>query len=204
MINYIEYLKMPAQVAFWIVAAFFAMQLIGEILEFKGKVVPEFLKVRKYFARRRKERETLKQLPETLAKVTELLTNVDRHYSTDNISQRNKWIEGVNQKLQQNDDCIRELNRKLDKNNADTLSLVIEGKRNAIISFASYVADGNNIVTREQFRRVLKTYDEYEDILEENGMTNGETEVAIRIIREAYEVHMHNHTFLEDIRGYNK
>lgn len=35
-------------------------------------------------------------------------------------------------------------------------------------------------------------------------MTNGEVDIAIRIIKEAYENHMRNHTFIENIRGYAK
>ena len=50
MVNYVEYLGLPASVAIGIIFAFFVLQAIGEILEFKGKIVPEVLKVRKYFA----------------------------------------------------------------------------------------------------------------------------------------------------------
>ena len=52
MLSYIDYLGIPAKIALLIIGLFFVMQLIGEILEFKGKVVPEFVKVRKYFSRR--------------------------------------------------------------------------------------------------------------------------------------------------------
>ena len=58
------------------------------------------------------------------------------------------------------------------------------------------------MVTREQFKRAFKIYAEYEDIIKDNGFTNGEVDIAIRIIREAYENHLRNHTFVEDVRGY--
>ena len=51
MINYIEYLDVPVTLGLIIIGAFLIMQVIGEILEFKGKVVPEFVKIRKYFAK---------------------------------------------------------------------------------------------------------------------------------------------------------
>lgn len=57
--------------------------------------------------------------------------------------------------------------------------------------------------TKEQFNRIFKIYEEYEVLIKANGMTNGEVDIAIRIIREAYENHMRDHTFIEDIRGYN-
>lgn len=92
---------------------------------------------------------------------------------------------------------------KLDKNNADTLALLIDSKRNFIIDFAFKVADGKRPVTHEQFNRFFKEYYEYEEIIKENGLTNGEVDIAFRIGTEAYEEHMRNHTFLEDLRGYD-
>ena len=54
MLNYVEYLNMPAKVGIILAAVFLVMNIIGESLEFKGKVVPEFVKIRKYFARKKK------------------------------------------------------------------------------------------------------------------------------------------------------
>ena len=64
------------------------------------------------------------------------------------------------------------------------------------------MVDDNAPVTREQFNRIFKMYEEYETIIESNGLTNGEVDVAFRIITESYENHMRNHTFIEDVRGY--
>ena len=38
----------------------------------------------------------------------------------------------------------------------------------------------------------------YENIITANGLTNGEVDIAIRIVREAYENHLRTHTFVED------
>ena len=116
---------------------------------------------------------------------------------------RNQWIENVNHKLEVTDQWMKRLDEKLDRNNADTLSILIDNKRNAIIYFAAYVINENNPVTREQYTRIFKLYDEYESIIEANGMTNGEVDIAIQIIRESYERHLRNHTFVEDVRGYS-
>ena len=75
-------------------------------------------------------------------------------------------------------------------------------ERNAIISFASLVIDESKPVTREQFNRIFKVHQEYESIIESNGMTNGEVDIALSIIKESYEKHMRNHTFVEGARGY--
>lgn len=202
MIDYVEYLNMPAKVTIMIVSLFLMMQLVGEFLEFKGKVVPEFIKVRKIFARRKHERQTIQEVSTVLADVKRSLDEINMHYSADNIRMRDEWIRNVNQKLEQNDIQTKELCEKLDKNNQDTLSLLIDSKRNTIINFASTVVDEKNSVTREQFNRIFKLYEEYESIIAANGLTNGEVDVAYRIIRESYETHMRNHSFIEDIRGY--
>lgn len=202
MIDYVEYINIPTKVAIVVIALFFIMQLVGEFLEFKGKVVPEFVKIRKIFARRKKERLMMQKMEKTLDQVQLTLDDLNRHYSTDNIHMRDEWIKRVNTKLEQYDMSMAELDRKLDKNNSDTLSILIDNKRNAIISFASLVIDENKPVTREQFNRIFKLYQEYEAIIQSNGMKNGEVDIAIRIIREAYENHMRSHTFIEDVRGY--
>lgn len=220
MLNYLEYLNTPTGIATVLVGVFLCIQIVGELLEFKGKVVPEFIKVRKYFVRKKKEREALStiavildernEMAKTIADVKILLTDINKHYSVDNIAMRDNWMKEVNKHISESDELRKKqdelmssLNDKLDKNNADTLSLLIENKRSAIINFASKVIDEKYPVTKEQFNRIFKTYREYEDIIENNGLTNGEVDIAYRIITEAYENHMRNHSFVEDIRGYN-
>ena len=202
MINYIEYLNMPAKAAIVIVGLFLVMQVIGEFLEFKGKVVPEFAKVRKIFARRKRERQIIQDVSVTLDEVKKSLDEINAHYSADNITMRDKWMKLVNDKLEQYDGSLAELSHKLDKNSQDTLSILIENKRSVIIGFAELVIDESKPVTREQFNRVFKMYQDYEGIISENGLTNGEVDVAIQIIKDAYESHMRNHSFIEDVRGY--
>lgn len=203
MIEYIEYLNVPTKVALSIVALFLITQVVGELMEVQGKVVPEFVKIRKYFSRKKQEREILRQVPETLREVHQSLNEFKSHYDTDNIRMRDNWIKSVNESLKENDKWIKEFDKKLDKNNADTLSLLIENKRNTVIAFASKVVDENSSVTREEFTRVFKLYKEYEDIIKDNNLTNGEIDIAYHIIMDAYETHMKNHSFVEDVRGYN-
>ncbi len=203
MINYVEYLNIPTKIAIAVIGVFFILQIVGEILEFKGKVVPEFIKIRKCFIRKRQERQTMRDAIETLGEVKKLLNDVNVHYSKDNIKMRNDWMDNVNRRLEQNDEWIKEFDKKLDRNNHATLDLLIDGKRNSIINFASTVVNEDTPVTREQFNRIFKMYEDYEQIIEKNGLTNGEVDIAYRIIEESYETHMRNHSFIEDIRGYD-
>jgi hypothetical protein len=212
MLNDLRYLNTPETVIAIIVAFLVISNLVGEILEFKGKVVPEFLKMRKYFQRRKKEKKAisemaemykeLKDVPNTLKEVKALLNNVDKHYSADNITMRNDWMKWVNNQATVYDTTLADLEKKMDENNEITLALLIESKRNTIIDFASKVIDESYPVTREQFKRIFKIHADYEQIIEDNNMTNGEVDIAIRIINESYATHMKNHTFVEDVRGY--
>lgn len=206
MITYIEYLGLPAKVCIAIVGLFLAMQIIGELLEFKGKVVPEYLKVRKYFARRKKEKaETAK----TLREVRQLLGDVNAHYSADNITKRDSWMKWVNDRAEVYDKSIIEISKNLadvtlalQDNTKMTEEMFVQSCRDRIIDFAAKVADENTPVSREEFNRIFKVHTKYEKFLDDHNMTNGETDIAFRIINESYEKHMKNHSFIEDIRGY--
>jgi transcriptional regulator of heat shock response len=126
------------------------------------------------------------------------------------MKKRNNWINDVNhdrddyhKHQEENRKQFAELRKDLAKNNEITLAIFIENKREAIIAFAGKVADPTALVTHEQFRRIFKIYEEYEAIIKECNMTNGEVDISIRIIREAYEDRLKNRSFVEDVRGYN-
>ena len=73
MLGYLEYLNVPTKIGISIVLLFLVTQVIGELIEFKGKFVPEVFKVRKYFSRKKREREETAQ---TLREVKQLLEDV--------------------------------------------------------------------------------------------------------------------------------
>lgn len=202
MLNYIEYLNVPSQIAIALIAVLFVLQLIGEFLNFKGKAVPEIMSIRKYFSRKKLERKVIRELPDTIQDLKNIVNNIDKHYNTDNISMRDKWIDSVNNKLMMEDKLVRDLDKKLDEANKDIVSILVDNKRDTIIDFASKVSNSNVLVTKEQFNRVFKLYKEYEDLISKNGLTNGEVDIAYRIIVESYEDHLSNHTFIEDTRGW--
>ncbi len=202
LIEGIQFLGIPGTVAIIVIGLFFVLQIIGELLEFKGKIVPEFLKIRKYFKRKKDEKEYREKLLERLA---EKLESFEGHYSPEKIAQRNEWMEWVNGRAEVYDASVKELTKfkdTLEVTKELTLDLYINVNRNRIIDFANQVVNEDMPVSREAFNRIFKVYNEYEEILEKYGKTNGEVEVSIRIIRESYEAHMRNHTFIEDSRGY--
>lgn len=214
--KYIEFFdSLPYAVVFTLMLIFCVMQGIGEFLEFKGRVVPEFMKIRKAFSRRRQEKETLRRMtdllpsievsiervPEVLEKATTLLESVDCHYSHDNITMRNNWMKRVDDNIDEVHRGLQELNDKLDKNSEDTLAIRVENMRDTIIDFAAYVSKDHNPVTREQFNRIFRMHQEYEGIIEASGRTNGEVDIAIKIIKCSYEKHLCAYSFIEDSWG---
>ena len=204
MINYLEYLNMPTKVALALAGIFLVMQIVGELLEFKGKIVPEFVKIRKYFLRKRQERQ---QEVDTLKQVQTLLNEVSQHCSIDSIEKRNKWMEWVNDRAKIYDASVAELTElkeALAANNELTLDLYININRNRIIDFARLIADDSVLASREEFNRIYKINKEYHAILAKYNKENGEVDVAMKLIDEAYDHRMKNHAFIEDIRGYNK
>lgn len=212
MLNYLTYFNIPEKIFIILFIIAFVVNAVGELLEFKGKVVPEYIKFRKYFDRKKIERQTMKDVVammpdvkdavEMLPAVKETLESLNSHYGKDNITMRNEWMDRVNEKQDKYDEWAKEFGEKLDENSQITLSLLIDIKRDTIINFASKVIDPQSLVTREQFNRIFKIYEEYESCIESHGLTNGEVDVAIRIIRESYEGHMREHTFIEDVKGY--
>ena len=210
MLSYIEYLEqhmgLPALIVTALIVLFFIMQIIGELLEFKGKVVPEFLKIRKFFQRRKQDKiETQKMIQD----VRKLLSEVNEHYSKDNITKRNDWMQWVNDRSKVYDQSIIEIKTNmagvtaaLNANTRMTEEMFIQSSRDRILDFATKVSDENVLVSREEFNRIMKVYNEYETFLKDHQKTNGEIDIAYRIINEAYAARLKNSSFIEDIRGY--
>ena len=206
MLGYIEYLGIPLKIALVLVIIFFTMQAIGEFLEFRGKVVPEFFKIRKWLTRRKREKAEATQ---TLKDVQVLLNDVNSHYSVDNVANRDGWMKWVNDRAEIYDESIKQLRETLSEvtqalkdNTKMTEEMFIQSSRDRIIDFATKTSNENIIVSREEFNRIFKVYTKYEKYLEEHNMTNGEVDIAHQIIKESYEQRLRDHAFIEDVRGY--
>ena len=158
------------------------------------------MKWRKYFKRKREEKQALKDLPVKIQEFNETLSKFNKHYSPENIKKRNDWMKHIDDKECIYDTEIDKLSTLLAKVNQTVVDIQIDNKRSQIIDFASMVSDENIPVTREQFNRILKMYNDYERIISENNMTNGEIEIAYSIIVKAYKKHMENHSFVEDMQ----
>lgn len=187
MLEYLnQYFNIPIVAIIAIVVFLVVANIIGETLEFTGKVVPEFMKIRKRYARKKQERETLAQMPEMMDKVKALLDDVNEHYSSDNIAMRDGWMREVN-------DSMKEFNNIKDI----VLDIQIDNKRNAIIAFANRAIDISIPISEEEYERIFILHDEYEKIIEDNNLTNGQVEVSYDLIKKSYEERAKAHAFIE-------
>ena len=203
-LNILEYLKIPGVAIVVIATIFVVLQIILLILEVKGKIVLEGINIKRRIQNKNKKKQ---EQTELLKEVKALLQDVGSHYDEDNIAKRNEWMQWVNDRANVYDDALERLlllQDKLNENNEITLDLYINTNRNRILDFARIVADNNALVSREEFNRIYKINNEYHAILAKYNKENGEVDTAMRIIDEAYDYRMRNHSFIEDIRGYVK
>lgn len=70
----------------------------------------------------------------------------------------------------------------------------ISSMRWEINNFATKISE-NKPCNKDCFQHCFKTYEAYEDILKERHLTNGEVEISMKIIREAYQRKMQNGEF---------
>ena len=190
MLGYLEYIaqycNIPIGLIIVIIVFFAISNLIGEILELKGKVVPELFKIRKYFARKKQERETLASMPEMMNDVKTLLNDVNEHYSADNIAKRDGWMCKVNESMSE-----------FEKIKDIVLDIQIDNKRNAIIGFANRAIDVNVPISEEEYERIFALHDEYDKIIKNHNLTNGQVDVSYDLIKKSYEERAKSHAFIE-------
>lgn len=62
----------------------------------------------------------------------------------------------------------------------------IDDMRWSINSFATNVSEGKPC-NKDSFKHCIHVYEKYERILEENGLENGEVEISMELINEAYK-----------------
>ena len=174
-----EFLGIPATIAIAIIGIFFILQIIGELCEFKGKVVPEFLKIRKYFKRKKQEKEDTKQM---IQDCKQALLEFNSHYNPESIAKRNTWMHGVDDSVRSNDELIQKLDGKMDKlleNNENLTAQLEQVKSNVLENEADRLRSelfdcGNRCRRRirlhpEEMHHIRAVYQKYSEVLHQNG-----------------------------------
>lgn len=70
----------------------------------------------------------------------------------------------------------------------------IEKKRKSILDFCSSLSN-NQKQNNEAFNDIFRTYAEYEQILKDNKLENGQAEESMKFIREKYQEKLRNSEF---------
>lgn len=200
----LETLGVPGIIIVVLATIWVILQFIGELCEVKGKIVPEWMKIRKFFKRRKaQEAERL----ETLKDVQALLASVNQHYNEDNIRKRDSWMQAVNadrqymhERAEVYDASIEELKTEFARNRKMAEFLFVQNCRTTILDFATKIAREDYITTKDEFRRVFKVHENYEKFLEDIGEQNGEIDDAMEIIHAEYRDCLRTNKFLEPKR----
>ena len=152
----------------------------------------------------------------------EVIQEFNKHYSPDSISQRDRWMLDVNCKMKWIDERVKVYDRSVSEltdladvvkhqsdllniNNKMTSELYKQATRTQILDFSHRLvnarkADKPVIFSREEFKKIRKSYEAYEKFLETYGGTNGEVDDAMTIVRDAQAGNLPNIEFLEDLR----
>lgn len=175
----IEFLGIPATIAIALVGLFLILQVIGELCELKGKIVPEFLKIRKYFKRKKQEKEETKQM---IQECKQALLEFNSHYDPENIARRNTWMHGVDDSVRNNDQLIHTLDTKMDRlleNNENLTAQLEQVKSNVLENEADRLRSelfdcGNRCRRRirlhpEEMEHIRAVYQKYSNVLHQNG-----------------------------------
>jgi chromosome segregation ATPase len=179
LIKAIEFLGIPATIAIALVGLFLVLQIIGELCELKGKIVPEFLKIRKYFKRKKQEKEDTKQM---IQDCKQALLEFNSHYSPANIAKRNNWMHEVDDSVKSNDELIQKLDGKMDKllETNETLTTQLEQVKSNVLEneadrLRSELFDCGNRCRRhirlhpEEMEHIRAVYKKYSEVLHQNG-----------------------------------
>ena len=85
----------------------------------------------------------------------------------------------------------KELASSVDKLTSLVIESEIDNKRNQILEFTASLSSGRKY-NREAFDDILRIYQKYEKILEDNNMENGLIESSVKYIRETYQEYLKN------------
>ena len=178
-IKCIEFLGIPMTIAIVLVGLFLILQIIGELCELKGKIVPEFLKIRKYFKRKKQEKEETNQM---IRECKQALLEFNSHYSPANIAKRNNWMHEVDDSVKSNDELIQKLDGKMDKllETNEALTTQLEQVKSNVLEneadrLRSELFDCGNRCRRrirlhpEEMEHIRAVYQKYSEVLHQNG-----------------------------------
>lgn len=134
-----------------------------------GFAVKEIIEIATYFKKKLRIKLGYEEDKETIEK---RIATLEEH---------DKWQYNEITKISQGIDDIKDA---LLKDN-------IEKKRKSILDFCSSLSN-NQKQNNEAFNDIFRTYTEYEQILKDNKLENGQAEESMKFIREKYQEKLRN------------
>ena len=89
---------------------------------------------------------------------------------------------------------ITKMSKGIDNIESELLDNNLERKRKYILDFCSSLSNGQ-IQNKEAFNNVFKTYKNYEKLLSDHNMENGQAEESMKFISEKYQEYLRNDNF---------
>lgn len=112
--------------------------------------------------------------------------NKDHELLNQTILKLNQLEIKHNEAVEKSIDADKKIEENLDKLTDMFVKKQINDMRWEIINFSNDLTAGKNC-NRDSFRHCIRTYEEYEALLEENNMENGEVAISMEIVNEAYK-----------------
>lgn len=153
--------------AFWIAGLFALIEFIKWLWSAGEWIVSKFGIETKGMRQKREQSELL-------VKTAENLAELQKKHNNDN-----------NECLRHDDEIRADLKKLTDM----FINKEINDYRWEIINFATKVSEGKPC-NKDSYKHCFKTYSDYEQLLEENNLENGEVEISMEIIREGYKKKM--------------
>lgn len=146
----------------------FAVKAVFSLFEWLGK---KFGIETKYMRAKREEHELLIQTSQNLFALQE------KH--KDDMEQERKHIDEMQKH-------IEDMQKGMQKLTEMFVDKEINDMRWEINNFATKVSEGKPC-NKDSFKHCIHTYEKYEKLLEENNLENGEVEISMLIVNEAYK-----------------
>jgi len=153
-----------------LIILFIFLTIIGWIIKHRKNISDIF---NQFFKRKQDRDELIKIIYNSQEKIKEFAEN--RIHDREQSLQIQKQIT----------DSISAISNKIDTIQESFIVDKIENMRWKILGFANDLINGKTCY-KEQYDNILRTYDDYEQILEKNGMSNGQVEESMKFIREKY------------------
>ena len=134
-------------------------------------------------------RENLNSYIEESRKDRKALHDEMTKFADNRVSDRKQSIE-IQKELKDSIANLMECQRNRDEKINDLTNMFVDKEvddyRWEIINFATQVSEGRPC-NKDSFKHCLRTYEKYEALLEKHGLENGEVEISMQVVNEAYK-----------------